>query len=137
MDGAEPRVIALSPQGDETAPASAQKSLTFSVYVPWTSCAEGRKRLRNPSERQMEQSSPPAGSTPLLSTLSAQSPLCVPAGERFHNKWLCVSLGSGGEGAGVSTNSQAFETLGPLSLHVCVTFNQTPLDPCGFILPTG
>lgn len=122
MDGREARVTALSPRGDETAPAFAQKCLTSSVYVPWTSCTEGRKSLRNPSERQMELSSSLAGSLPLLSTLPAQSLLCAPAGERFHNKCLCVCLGTGGEGAGVSTNSQAFETLGPLSLACVLNF---------------
>lgn len=64
-------------------PASAQKRLTFSVYVPWTGCAEGRKSLRNPSERETEHSSPPAGSPPLLYALPAQSPLCAPAMGQF------------------------------------------------------
>lgn len=97
-------------------PASAQKCLAFSVYVPWTGCAEGRKSLRNLPERETERSSPPVGSPPLLYALSAQSLLCAPAVEQFYNKCLCVSFWVGGEGAGVSANSQAFETLGLLSL---------------------
>lgn len=51
VHGGQLGVIAPSPQGDETAPASAQKCLTFSVYTPWTSCAAGRKSLRTLSER--------------------------------------------------------------------------------------
>lgn len=64
-------------------PASAQKCLTFSVYMPLTGCAEGRKSLRNQSERETEHSSPPVGSPPLLDTLSAQFLLCVPVVEQF------------------------------------------------------
>lgn len=104
---------------DFQGPASAQKCLTFSVYVPWTGCTEGRKSLRNLSERETGRSSPPARSPPLFYTLSAQSLLCAPAVEQFYTKRLCVSFWVGGEGAGVSTNSRAFETLGPLSL-ACV-----------------
>lgn len=119
MDGGEARVSAPSPQGDETAPALL-RNVSLSLFM----CL-GRAALKEEGASEIHlkgrwsTAPPPAGSPPLLSPRAAQSPLCAPAGERLHDKCLCVSLGPGGEGAGVSTNSQAFETLGPRSL-ACV-----------------
>lgn len=79
----------------------------------------------------MERSSPPVGSPTLPYALPAQSLLCVPAVEQSYNKCASLSFWVGGEGAGVSANSQAFETVG--ALHV--TFNRNLLNLYGFILP--
>lgn len=67
-DGGEAGVVALSPHGDEMgSPRSCLCSeIPFTVYVPWIGCAEGRKSLRNSSERETESSSSASGSPPLF-----------------------------------------------------------------------
>lgn len=92
--------------GPETAPASAQKCLTFRVYVPWTSCAGGRRSLRNPCGRQMEHSSPPARPTSALRRART-----VPALWGAFPTNGSVFPGIGRDRAGLSASSPAFGTL--------------------------
>lgn len=124
-------------RGRETAPASAQKCLTFSVYVPWTSCTEGWKSLRDVSERQMEPSSPPVGahhcSPPCLHSPCSVCQCC----RAFTTNASVFPLDLEGKGQGSAPTVSPLRPCDHWASHVCITFNQTPLNPCGFVLPKG